>query len=577
MKNGEMAEVESSMRGGITMLWRSIRLHPRPFTMGILGAAFYAVGTVGATRLLQWVIDSVIRVRFETGSISTGTVVKAAAAMVFIGAFRSVAVIVRRSFATRGVNAVLHTMRSDVIEQFSHRPIHWFDDRDSGTLMAHAGIDVDAVGESLGPLPLAFGVLFLLFFAAASLLRTDPVLGGVAVAMFPLLMLVNVAYQRSLTIPMKDAQEAVGDLTSIVHESVDGAVVIKAFGAADFECERFNTQAEALRQAKLVVVRLRALFAGLSGLIPNLASLLLLVVGAYRARSGDVTLGGVSSVLYLFTLLIWPLGVVGYMMGDMTHGYSGWMRVRGMLGSIDPLTKQLGVAPTGEAVRLVGVGFSYDDGRDVLDDVHLSVALGQVVALVGATGSGKTTLLELMAGLRSPDRGSIATSNGPGRMVFQEPFLFAGSLQDNVDLAGTGSARTLRRAMTQAQADEFVVDLAAGVDTVLGERGVTLSGGQRQRVALARAFVTPSALLLIDDATSSLDPSTEGRVLAALPEAMQGGSAIIVASRPSTIALADQVAFLEDGRIAAFGSHEDLLASMPAYRDLVEAYERDRA
>jgi ATP-binding cassette, subfamily B, bacterial len=572
-----MAEPDSSLRGGLAMLWGSIRMHPRPFSVGIFGAAMYAAGTVASTRLLKWVIDKVIRVRFEQGSIPTRTVLIAAGSIVLVGVFRSVAVVLRRSFATRGVNAVTLTLRSSVIEQFSHRPIHWFDQRDTGTLMAHAGVDTDAVGESLGPLPLTVGVLFLLVFSAASLLVTDVVLGGVAISMFPLLMLVSVHYQRSQTGPMQRAQEAVGDLTNVVHESVDGAVVVKAFGAAALERKRFDYQAEVLRQAKLVTVRLRARFTALFGLIPNLASLLLLVVGAYRVRSGAITLGDVSSVLYLFTLLVWPLGVVGYMLGDMTHGYSGWVRVQDMLGSPDPVGVLPGVPPAGEAVRLHDVGFAYEDGRAVLDGVHLRVPVGQVIALVGATGSGKTTLLELLAGLRSPDRGTVATIGGPGRMVFQEPFLFAGSLRENVDLSGSESTVAVRRAMTHAQADEFVLDLPAGIDTIVGERGVTLSGGQRQRVALARAFASPASLLLVDDATSSLDPSTEGRVLAALPEALQGGSAIIVASRPSTIGLADQVAFMEDGRITGFGQHDDLLVSMPAYRDLVEAYERDRA
>jgi ABC-type multidrug transport system fused ATPase/permease subunit len=193
--------------------------------------------------------------------------------------------------------------------------------------------------------------------------------------MFPVLMLVSVNYQRSQAGPMKRAQEAVGDLTTIVHESVDGAVVVKAFGAAALERERFDRQAETLRQAKLVTVRQRARFTAIFGLIPNLASLLLLVVGAYRVRSGAVTLGDVSSVLYLFTLLVWPLAVVGYMMGDMTHGYSGWVRVRAMLDSANPSAILPGVPPAGEAVSLRGVGFAYEDGRDVLNEVHLSPCL----------------------------------------------------------------------------------------------------------------------------------------------------------------------------------------------------------
>ena len=157
-------------------------------------------------------------------------------------------------------------------------------------------------------------------------------------------MFIGIGYQRRVTTPMRNAQEAVGDLTSVVHESVDGAVVVKAFGAAEFERQRFDRQAEILRTAKVVTVQMRATFSAVSGLIPNLASLVLLVVGAYRVRAGAVSLGDVSSVLYLFTLLVWPLSVVGYMMGDMTHGYSGWVRVHDMFDSVDPMARQIGRA-----------------------------------------------------------------------------------------------------------------------------------------------------------------------------------------------------------------------------------------
>jgi ATP-binding cassette, subfamily B, bacterial len=394
--------------------------------------------------------------------------------------------------------------------------------------------------------------------------------------MFPLLTLVNVSYQRRLNGPMGEAQAALGHVTAVVNESVDGAVVVKAFGIASTERQGFGQRCEELRAAKVRVVSLRATFQAVVSLVPNLASILLLVVGAYRVRSGDLTIGQLSGVLYLFTLLVFPLAVVGYMLGDMTHGLAGWDRVQGLLNSTDPDVVLPGRTTSGEAARLSHVAFGYDEDRPVLRDINLVVPIGQIVALVGPTGSGKTTLLELLAGLRTPDRGTVTTIGGPGRMIFQEPFLFAGSLRDNVDVAGTSAVAVVERAMTSAQADEFVDDLPVGIDTVVGERGVSLSGGQRQRVALARAFAAPAPLLLIDDATSSLDPTTEARVLAALPDALNGGSAVVVASRPSTIALADAVAFLDQGTIQAYGPHEELLQTTPAYRQLVEAYERDR-
>lgn len=558
------------------MLRACVALHPRPFAVGIFGAAIFAAATVASSSVLSWVVDHVIAARFRDGYVSRRTLAAGVGALVAVGVVRSVGVILRRTFAGRGANAVATTVRIRIVDQLATRPVSWFDDRPSGTLLAHAGVDVDAIAEALGPLPLTAGVALLIVVAAGALLRADLILGGLAVALFPVLTLVNVAYQRRLMAPMRDAQHAIGRMTEVVHESFDAAVVVKAFGVAEIERTRFVAEAERLRDAKVRVVFLRALFDAAVGAVPNLAGIVLLVVGAYRVRSGDVTLGGLSGVLYLFTLLVWPLRVVGYMLGDMTHGVAGWDRVQSLLASPDPETARPGTPPVGLGARAKGVEFSYVADRPVLCGVDLDLQAGEVMALVGATGAGKTTLLEIFAGLRSPQLGEVQAPDGGGVLVFQEPFLFAASLRDNVDLSASSDDTAINRALSLAQADEFVDDLSTGSETVVGERGVTLSGGQRQRIALARAFCQPGDLLLIDDATSSLDPTTEALVLKALPTALAGGSAIVVASRPSTIALADRVAFLEAGRIVAIGTHQDLLAEVASYRHLVEAYERDR-
>lgn len=576
-KNESVPESPSSLRRGLAMLRACMAMHPRPFAVGIAGAAVFAGATVASSSVLSWVVDHVITARFRDGHLSRRTLLAGVGALVLVGAVRSVGVVFRRTFAGRASNAVAASLRAQVADQLATRPIGWFDDRPSGELIAHAGVDVDAVAEALGPLPLTSGVALLIAIAAIALLQADLVLGGVAVGLFPVLTVINVTYQRRLMAPMKDAQDAIGRMTGVVHESFDAAVVVKAFGVADGEQSRFVKQAEGLRDAKVRVVFLRALFDAAVGAIPNLAGIVLLVVGAYRVRSGAVTLGGLSGVLYLFTLLVWPLRVVGYMLGDMTHGVAGWDRVQRMLASVDPIRVPPGIPAPGFAVRLKDVGFSYVADRPVLSGVDLEVPVGEIIALVGVTGSGKTTLLELLAGLRSPQCGIVEVVAGGGVLAFQEPFLFAGSLRDNIDLPGGRDASAIERALSLAQADEFVLDLAGRGDTVVGERGVTLSGGQRQRIALARAFSRSPELLLMDDATSSLDPTTEALVLKALPAALEGGTAIIVASRPSTISLADRVAFLESGRIVAVGTHDALMADVASYRHLVEAYERDRA
>jgi ABC-type multidrug transport system fused ATPase/permease subunit len=207
----------------------------------------------------------------------------------------------------------------------------------------------------------------------------------------------------------------------------------------------------------------------------------------------------------------------------------------------------------------------------------LDIDAGRTVAVVGPTGAGKSTLLALMAGLLTPTTGTVLVQPGVRSLVFQEPFLFGGAVRANVDVNGTLDDPSVHDALATAQARDFVAALPAGMDTVVGERGVTLSGGQRQRIALARALARRPRVLLLDDATSSLDPTTEAKILLELQQSLHDVTTVIVASRPSTIALADEVVFFVDGRVAAHGRHDELFATIPAYRHLAEAYDRDRS
>jgi ATP-binding cassette, subfamily B, bacterial len=524
---------------------------------------------------LSYTIDRVIRPRFDEGSVPTRRVVGAIAIIVAIGFVKSVGVIARRGMAIRMQQHVARKLRGRVIDVLARRPLAWLDQRPTGDLIGRAGTDVDAVVESLGPLPLSTGVIVLLFVSAAALLVIDPVLGGVAVAMFPLLTFANIVFQRFIDKPAVRAQDRIGDLSALVHESFEGAAVVKAFGAVQIEQHRFETVAAKLRDAKIEVMQVRAMFEASVNLVPNLASVLLVFIGALRVRAGAVTVGELSSVLYLFTLLVWPLRVTGYLFGDLAHGLAGWNRVHEVLNEVPPPAPSIDATASG--VSMNGVQFGYVADEPVLRDLMLSVVRGDVVALVGATGSGKSTLLQLLAGLRSADRGAIATEHGAGVLVFQEAFLFAGSIADNVDVRNVLTVDRIRHALDVADALVFVDELPDGVDTIMGERGITLSGGQRQRVALARALALRPRLLLLDDATSALDPTTEARILRALPAELEGGTTVMVATRPSTIALADKVAFVVDGQVAAFGNHSDLIETEPEYRALVEAYERDRS
>jgi ABC-type multidrug transport system fused ATPase/permease subunit len=411
------------------------------------------------------------------------------------------------------------------------------------------------------------------------LLATDRVLGAVAVVLVPVLITMNVIYQRRVDAPATAAQDHLGEVTRIVHETLDGVLVVKALGAEQQQADLVSARAGDLRDAKVVVATLRATFETLLDAVPNLASVVLVVAGAYRVRSGAITVGDVTSVVFLFTLLVWPLRLIGFLLGDLPHSLAGWDRIQAVLAERAPGTATMAPAGprAGVGIQLDGVRYSYEPGRAVLDGVDLTVAAGRTVALVGPTGAGKTTLMEVIAGLLSPDTGAVLVEPGERCLVFQEPFLFAESIRENIELGRSDGDAALAASLRDARADDFVAELAAGIDTELGERGVTLSGGQRQRIALARALVRHPRVLLLDDATSSLDPTTEAEILLGFRSRLAGVTTLMVASRPSTIALADEVVFLANGQVVAQGVHADLLRAVPAYRRLVEAYEHDRS
>jgi ABC-type multidrug transport system fused ATPase/permease subunit len=417
----------------------------------------------------------------------------------------------------------------------------------------------------------------MLVLAAVWLLVTDIWLGLAAVAVFPLLIALNLTYQRRVDTFFDTAQNELGKLSEAVHESFDGVTVVKSFGAESRETERLAVIASRLRNARFGAIRLRSTFEALLDGVPTMVNIFLLVGGAYRVRSGDMTIGELTSFIYLFTLLVFPLRLIGFALSELPYSLAGWNRIRELLDEPvldDPALTLL--RHPGSGIELRGVTYNHDGSRDVLCGLDASIPSGRTVAVVGATGAGKTTLLHLIAGLIAVDHGSITVPETGCVLVFQEPFLLAGSVRDNVAIGRTVSDSEIHAALLAAEAG-FVDQFSEGLDTIVGERGVGLSGGQRQRIALARALVGSPAALLLDDTTSSLDPGTEAKVLANLRETLRDATVVAVASRPSTIALADDVLYLADGRVVAHGNHDELLAAVPAYRRLMEAFEHDRA
>lgn len=566
-------------RRGVGLVVSMVRLHPRLFAVAVAGATVFAVCTVASSFAVQWVVDRVILPRFDEGEVAVGTVLTGALLIIVIGVVRAAGVVVRRSFAGITQWRVAETLTRDVVDRLVRQPASWHQRRADGDLVARAGVDVEAAISVLAPIPFAASTVVLLVISSLWMLNVDVVLGAAAVVVFPVLLGINVVYQHRVDRHFVEAQDHLGAFSAGVHESFEGVQLIKAYGAEERETERLASIAGDVRDARVRAVRLRATFEAMLEVIPSLTNVGLVVLGAQRIRTGDITVGELSSIIFLFTLLVFPLRLIGYTLSELPRSLAGWQRVRTVLDEPVEADPMASVGRTGAALGLEMASVSFrhpGEPVDTLHDVSINVRRGEIVAVVGATGSGKTTLVEVAGGLLPVRTGEVRLTSGTRSMVFQEAFLFSGTVRENLCIGETHSDDALWEALRLASGDDFVRMLPHGLDTVVGERGVSLSGGQRQRLALARALVRRPAVLVLDDTTSALDPSTEASVLGNLRSAASGTTVLMVASRPSTIALADRVAFMAGGAVVADGSHRDLLVSEPRYRELVEAFEADR-
>jgi ABC-type multidrug transport system fused ATPase/permease subunit len=569
----------SRLRVGFALVRDLLRFHPRIFAIAVGGASIYAVCTVASSFGVAYLVDQVILPRFETEKIDAGVYFIGAAIVIGIGLLRAFGVVVRRSYAGISNWRTVESISMLLVKKIMAQPVSWHKKKMTGDLVARVGVDSDAAAEVLGPLPFSTSVVLLVFLTGGWLIVVDVPLGLVAISVIPILLLLNVGYQRRIDKHYDTAQHELGALSSAVHESFDGVMVVKAFGAEDRETRRLSVISTRLKDARVRAVSARSTFEALLDGVPSLVNILLLVIGAMRVESGSMSVGELTSFIYLFTLLIFPLRIIGYVLSSVPHSASGYKRVREVLDEPlmnDPHAMIL-ASSAGVGVRLEGITYRFsDDLPAALTDITLEISAGRTVVVVGATGSGKSTLLSVMAGLLQPDQGNVYIANRSSSIVFQEPFLFSGSIRQNIVMGRSSTDQLLENSLFLSAADEFVGALDDGVDTVIGERGINLSGGQRQRIALARAIAQGSSVLLLDDTTSALDTVTESIVVDRLRNAASIVTTVIVASRPSTIALADEVIFIESGKFSDQGSHDDLMVRNDNYRLLMQSFEHDR-
>ncbi|MFG1813058.1 ABC transporter ATP-binding protein [Kribbella sp. NPDC049174] len=582
-------------RRGFAVLRVAIWEEPWIFALSVLASMLYGAMTVADGWALGWATDHVVQPALESGNTTFGAIAGLIALFLGIAILRAIGVVGRRIGAGIMQYRLQATYRRRVTRQYLKLPLEWHHQHSTGMLLSNANADVESIWFVIAPLPMAIGVLAMLAFATVAMFAADVWLALVGCLVFPLVFVANVIFQRYLQPLATRAQQLRADVSEVAHESFDGALVVKTLGREAAETERFRTPTYALRDANIAVNKARGVFDPVIDGLPRLGVLAVLLVGVGRVQSGAADPGDVVQVAFLFTLIGFPIRALGWVLGELPRSVVGWDRVQRVLTAEGGMEYGAAKLTSTKAARLEvsDVRFGYLPERDVLTGVDFTVEPGRTVAMVGPTGAGKSTLITLLTRLVDPEEGAIKLDgldlrdlardelSGSVALVAQTAFLFDDTIRGNITLGGDYSDEDVWDALRIAQGDGFVKSMPDGLDTKVGERGTTLSGGQRQRIALARALVRRPRLLILDDATSAVDPQVEARILAGLRSSVQDSEAattvLVIAYRKATISLADEVVFLDEGRIAAQGTHTELQQRSAAYRELVDAYEKDAA
>ncbi|MEG3636887.1 ABC transporter ATP-binding protein [Micromonospora palythoicola] len=585
---------------GLSVLGRAIREQPRIFAVAVSGSVLFGLMVVASAFVVGAVVGDVVVPAVQTGSVAVGALALAAAALLGLSVLRVVGIFGRRLGAGYMQFRLQAAYRRRVTRRYLELPLSWHHRNATGTLLSNANSDVEAAWQPIAPLPFAVGTLVMLVGAVTSLFAVDWALALVGLAVFPALFALNVAYSRRMAPRQARAQRLRAEVSGIAHESFDGALVVKTMGREAQETARFAARAGQLRDALISVGRLRGIFDPMLETLPSLGTLAVLVVGAYRLRQGAIEVSELVSVAFLFTVLAFPVRAIGWVLAELPRSVAGWDRIRRVLDATGEMPygdiRPDPAVATPATLTFTDVGFAYEPaeahlpGAEVLGEVSFTVPAGKTVALVGPTGAGKSTVTALAVRLVDPRSGTVSIDGvdvrdlaadvlaGTAALVAQVPFVFDDTVRANVSLDRPGvDDEAVWAALRLAEADGFVAALPDGLDTMVGERGTSLSGGQRQRLTLARALAGRPRLLVLDDATSAVDPRVEAAILAGLRSSAGGGpgaSILVVAYRRATIALADEVIYLEQGRVVARGTHSTLLATVPGYADLVTAYEQ---
>jgi len=557
----------------------------RPYKLSLTVSIVLAVLSQGAAIALIWLTGAVIDKALATHDHQMLWIL--VVAVLAVGVVRAVLMAGRRLISGRQALAVEMDMRQGLYAHLVRLSFGFYDRHQTGQLMSRATVDLQGVRFFLG-----YGLIFF-FQNAITVLSVTVVLlvfewklALIALAITPVLVVVAYRYSHVTHPTLRDVQQKLADVATVAEENIVGVHVVKSFAQEPQESAKFHARSEAVFEQTVRANRQRALYVPFISWIPLLAQGAVLLVGARMVTSGELSVGGfVAFNLYLGMLVV-PLRSLGMWIGQAQRATASGERIFQVMDEPEEIAERPGAVelpPGGGDLRFEDVHFEYLDERPVLDGVTLDVPAGRTIALIGQTGSGKTTLTALVPRFYDATAGRVVVDGVDVRdvkltslrhaigIIPQDPFLFSASVRENITFGAPGlDDAEVERIARLAQAHEFVERLPDGYETIIGERGITLSGGQRQRLAIARALAVDPRILILDDATAAVDATTEARIRVGLREAMRNRTTLIIAHRLSTIALADEIVVLDEGRIAARGTHDELLDTSSVYHDIYE-------
>jgi ATP-binding cassette subfamily B protein len=557
----------------------------KPYKVSLIVSIVLACGSQAAQIALVWVVGGVINKAIVPHDEERLT--SYIWAIVGFGALKAGLMVGRRLISGRQALGVELDMRNALYARLVRLSFRFYDTHQTGQLMSRATVDLQGVRFFLG-----YGLIFL-FQNVLTVLSVTVVLffvqwelALIALAIVPVLTILAYRYSRVSHPTLRDVQQKLADVTTVAEESIVGVHVVKAFAQEQAEESKFRRRSEAVFGQTIKANRQRALYVPLISFVPMLAQAAVLLVGATMVRNDTLSIGAFVSFNLYLGMLVLPLRSLGMWIGQAQRATASGERIFQVMDEPEEVADRpdaLDLPPGPGDVRFERVSFEYLEGRSVLLDIDLDVPAGRTIALIGHTGSGKTTLTSLVPRFYDVTGGRVTVDGHDVRdltlaslrravgVISQDPFLFSANVRENITFgAGDLPQPAVEEVARAAQAHEFIERLPQGYDTVIGERGITLSGGQRQRLAIARALAVDPRILVLDDATASVDASTEALIRIGLRGAMAGRTTFIIAHRLSTIALADEIVVLDEGRIAARGTHDQLIVRSPIYREIYE-------